>query len=368
MNSTPVCGGPPGIASSSGRGWVRESDQSGFVAMLTLLVLFACTTATTAEERPLHRFEFTQVEMAVEFRIVVYAPDESTARQATEAAFARVRQLCGIMSDYDTDSELRRLCAASRPGHPVAVSDDLWRVLNQAQRLSELSDGAFDITVGPVVHLWRRARRQRELPPPDRLAEARKLVGYRLVRLIPAGHQVELQKPGMLLDLGGIAKGDAVHEAMAVLKRRGLTRAMIEAGGEALLGDPPPGKPGWVIGVGSPTLDAPSAEHLVLSHVGVDTSGDAFQYVQIAGRRYSHIVDPRTGIGLTDHSKVTVVSPDTTNGDGLSTAISVLGPERGLRLVEQLPRAAALILRNPEGKPLERYQSSRWKDLPTAPK
>ena len=103
----------------------------------------------------------------------------------------------------------------------MGVSDDLWRVLLRAQRVAEQSEGAFDVTVGPVVRLWRRARRQHALPSPERLAAARKLVGYRLLRLIPEGRQVELLKPGMLLDLGGIAKGDACDQALAVLEKRG---------------------------------------------------------------------------------------------------------------------------------------------------
>jgi thiamine biosynthesis lipoprotein len=302
--------------------------------------------------------------MAVGIRVVVYAPDEAKAKQATDAAFARIHELNGIMSDYDPRSELMRLCARSKPGNAVAVGGDLWRVLFRAQRVAEQSDGAFDVTVGPVVHLWRRARRRRELPSPERLAEARKLVGYRLVRLIPEGHKVELLKPGMLLDLGGIAKGDACDQALAVLEKQGFRRAMIEAGGDAVLGDPPPGKPGWIVGVCSPTTDSPPARYLALARVAVDTSGDAFQYVEIGGRRYSHIVDPRTGMGLTDGSKVTVVAPNGLTGDPLTKVVAVLGPQRGLKVIEETPGAAAWLLRAPAGK-VETFESSRWKDLPT---
>jgi thiamine biosynthesis lipoprotein len=317
-----------------------------------------------AAEPGLKRFEFTQVEMAVAIRIVVYAPDQPKAKQASDAAFARLDELNGIMSDYDPQSELMRLCARSKPGNAVAAGDDLWRVLVRAQRVAEQSDGAFDVTVGPVVHLWRRARRQHELPSPERLAEARKLVGYRLVHLIPEGHKVELLKPGMLLDLGGIAKGDACDQALAVLDQQGLHRAMIEAGGDVVLGDPPPGKPGWIVGVCSPSTDSPPARYLVLARVAVDTSGDAFQYVEIGGRRYSHIVDPRTGMGLTDGSKVTVVAPNGLTGDPLTKVVAVLGPQRGLKLIDQTPGAAAWLLRAPAGK-VETFESSRWKALPT---
>ncbi len=333
--------------------------------ILTVLSGFALSfSIALAGEPALRRFEFTQVEMAVAMRIVVYAPDQTKAKQATDAAFLRLHELNGIMSDYDPQSELMRLCARSKPGNPVAVSGDLWRVLVHAQRVAEQSEGAFDVTVGPVVRLWRRARRQHELPSPERLAEARKLVGYRLVRLIPEGRQVELLKPGMLLDLGGIAKGDACDQALAVLEKQGLHRAMIEAGGDVVLGDPPPGKSGWIVGVCSPTTDSSPARYLALARVAVDTSGDAFQYVDIGGRRYSHILDPRTGMALTDGSKVTVVAPNGLTGDPLTKAVVVLGPQRGLKVIEKTPGAAAWLLRAPEGK-VETFESSRWKELRT---
>ncbi len=333
------------------------------VLIVLLGLAIACPTAL-AHEPDLTRFEFSQLQMAVAIRIVVYAPDQSQAKQATDAAFRRLHELNGIMSDYDPDSELMRLCARSKPGNPVGVSDDLWRVLLRAQRVAEQSEGAFDVTVGPVVRLWRRARRQHALPSPERRAAARKLVGYRLLRLIPEGRQVELLKPGMLLDLGGIAKGDACDQALAVLEKQGLHRAMIEAGGDVVLGDPPPGKSGWIVGVCSPTTDSPPARYLALARVAVDTSGDAFQYVEIGGRRYSHIVDPRTGMGLTDGSKVTVVAPNGLTGDPLTKVVAVLGPQRGLKVIEETPGAAAWLLRAPAGK-VETFESSRWKDLPT---
>jgi thiamine biosynthesis lipoprotein len=334
------------------------------IVLVVLLGLAVWGSTALAGEPALKRFEFTQVEMAVAMRIVVYAPDRVQAKRATDAAFRRLHELNGIMSDYDPQSELMRLCAGSKPGNPVAVSDDLWRVLFRAQRVAEQSDGAFDVTVGAMVRLWRRARRRHELPSPERLAEARKLVGYRLVRLIPEGHKVELLKPGMLLDLGGIAKGDACDQALAVLEKEGLHRAMVEAGGDVVLGDPPPGKPGWIVGVCSPTTDSPPARYLALARVAVDTSGDAFQYVEIGGRRYSHIVDPRTGMGLTDGSKVTVIAPNGLTGDPLTKVVAVLGPQRGLKVIEETPGCSVWLLRAPEGK-VETFQSSRWKDLPT---
>jgi thiamine biosynthesis lipoprotein len=323
--------------------------------------------AATPPEPALARFEFEQLEMAVPVRIVLYAPDRAAATRAAQDAFARVHALNAIMSDYDDQSELRRLCDTAGSGRAVVVSDDLWKVLAHAQDVSAHSEGAFDVTVGPVVRLWRRARRQRELPPPEAIAEARKLVGYQLVRLDPGRHSVELLRAGMRLDLGGIAKGYAMDEAYAVLRRLGLARAMVEAGGDIRLGDPPPGRPGWHLAL--TPLDDPHGRpesYLVLSRVAVSTSGDSMQFVEIGGRRYSHIVDPRTGMALTDHSRVTVVAPTGITADALTKVLSVLGPQKGMKLIEDTPQAAARLVRAPSGTQ-ERYQSSRWKDLPLVP-
>jgi thiamine biosynthesis lipoprotein len=302
--------------------------------------------------------------MAEQVRIVLFAPSREIADRAADAAYARFRELNAIMSDYDPQSEVRRLSATSGQGKAVRVSDDLWRVLSAAKALSERSGGAFDVTVGPVVRLWRRARRQHVLPSPERLAEARRAVGYQHMRLDPRQQTVELLRPGMWIDLGGIATGDALDQAFDALKKHGVTRAMIDAGGDILLGDPPPGKPGWTIGVGTLDPEARPAAFVVLSRAAIVNSGDSVQYVQIGGRRYSHLVDPRSGMALTDHSNVTVTAPNGMTADGLSTAVSVMEPEQGLKLIEATPGAAAFILRAPWGK-VEAYQSRGWKTLLT---
>ena len=333
---------------------------------LAIAWLLALGTPVAPPEGPaLGRFQFSQTEMAVPIRVVLYAPDAQTANGAAQAAFDRIHQLNGILSDYDPKSELRRLCDTSGGGCAVRVSDDLWTVLSRAQALSRRSGGAFDVTVGPVVRLWRRARRREQFPPPDRLEEARKLVGYRLLELDPKGQTVKLLKSNMRLDLGGIAKGYAVDEAVKVLAKRGIRRVLIDAGGDIRLGDPPPDRPGWVIGIARLKPNAPPSRYLWLSRVAIASSGDTWQVVKIDGRRYSHIIDPRTGLGLTDHGSVTVIAPDCTTADSLASAVSVLGPKAGLKLIEATPQTAAFIARAPQGK-LETYESSRWKKLPVA--
>jgi thiamine biosynthesis lipoprotein len=317
-----------------------------------------------ADQAALRRFEFSQVEMAVTVEIALYSADADAATAAAKDAFSRIHALNGILSDYDPESELRRLCDTAGTGRAVHVSDELWKVLDHAQHVSQQSDGAFDVTVGPVVRLWRRARRQKELPSPQALRQAEDLVGYRFLRLDAERQAVELLKKGMAIDLGGIAKGYAMDEALAVLQRHGITRALVEAGGDMRLGDPPPDRSGWRVGI--PPLDDPQAgpvSYLEVSRVAVSTSGDMMQYVEVGGKRYSHIVDPRTGMALTDHCRVMVVAPTGIAADAITKAVGVLGPEKGLKLIDATPGMAAMVTRAPDGR-IEHHESSRWKDLP----
>ncbi len=286
--------------------------------------------------------------MGVPFRIVLYTTNEVHAKAAADEAFARVRQLNDRLSDYDLDSELSRLSRASGQGLATRVSEDLWRVLKEAQYWAERSGGAFDVTVGPFVNLWRRARRIQRLPEPEKLAEARARVGYTNITLDAKNRTVLLKVPEMRLDLGGIAKGYAADEALKTLCRDGIRRALVAAAGDIALGDPPPGERGWKVEIGSlDVTNAPPALFLRLANRGVATSGDVFQRLEIDGVRYSHIVDPRTGLGLTDHSLVTVLARDCMTADALATTVSVLGPEAGLRLIKNTPGPAVRILRQP---------------------
>lgn len=329
----------------------------------TWLCGLAAILGTAAAEPEISRFEFRQAHMGSEFKLVLYTNDPATARRASRLAFDRIAQLDKILSDYDPESELIRLCDRAG-GPPVPVSADLFRILERSLMMAERSEGAFDPTIGPVVRLWRRARRDHRLPEPATLEKARARVGFDKVKLDPKARSVRLLKPGMRLDLGGIAKGFAASEALKVLKDAGIDRALVAGAGDINVGDPPPGAVGWTIGIAS--LDNPNAkpsQFLKLKNVAVSTSGDAERFVVIDGRRYSHIVDPRTGLGVIARSSVTVVAPDGATADSLATAVYVLGPERGLKLVEQTREAACLIVRAREGAP-EMLESSRWKGLP----
>ncbi len=292
----------------------------------------------------LKRFEYQQILMGVPVKIVVYSADEPLANSAVHAAFDRIRQLNLIFSDYDDDSEISRLCRTSGPGRPVAVSPELAFVLGYSLELSKRSQGAFDVTVGPLVSLWRKARRTKQLPSPQALAAAKMRVGYQFVRLDERARTVELLKPGMRLDFGGIVKGYAADEARAVLKAEGLSHALVGLAGDISAGEPPPGQTGWRIGVqGIGPAEKPPDDYLLLRNKAVSTAGDMFQFVELSGKRYSHLVDPKTGLGITRRISVTVVAPTGLESDGLDSAAAILGPDKGLKLIESTPGAEGRI-------------------------
>ncbi len=319
--------------------------KSGWAGSVILLVCASCALPRTGD---LQRFEFSRPEMGLPFKMVLYASEKATAEAAALAAFTRVRELNGIFTDYDSDSELSRLSLSSGQGRSVVVSRELWDVLSRAKALWDRTGGAFDVTVGPYVNLWRKARRDRELPTGERLVRARALVGSQYMKLDAKARAVELMVPGMRLDLGGIAKGYAIDAALRVLHEQGIRSALVSGSGDMAASDAPPGRKGWRIEIA--TLDAPGAppaRFVWLKHEAMATSGDVFQRLEIDGRRYSHIVDPRTGLGLTDQSLVTVIARDCTTADSLATAASVLGPRAGMKLLKSTPGVSAQIVRKP---------------------
>ena len=297
--------------------------------------------------------------MGTVFTLTFYAPDSAAALIAAQAASARVQQLNDVMTDYDPESELMRL-SRSPTNQPVPLSDDLFAILAESQRLAEISGGAFDTTVGPLVRQWRRARRNGQLPSPENLARAAQSVGWQKLRLDPATRTATLLAPNMQLDLGGIAKGWAADAALETLRQHGCPRAMVAASGDIAVGDPPPGTKGWRVGLGIPgAADTRTARELLLANAAVSTSGDTEQFLEVAGVRYSHIVDPRTGLGLTNQLQASVLARHAAQTDPLATAVCVLGESAGLALINELPGTAALVVLRPSGTTVLR-QSERF--------
>lgn len=304
--------------------------------------------ATAAAQSPAdERREFVEPHMGTLFRIVLYAADANAAKAAARAAFDRIAALNRTMSDYDPASELSRL-SQHPPQLAVPLSPDLLDILQRSQILAEKTHGAFDVTLGPVIRLWRETRRTGQLPPDAARAAALQASGFAHLRLDPAARTATLLCPGMALDLGGIAKGYAADAALAVLARHGFTHAMVAASGDLALGDPPPGKAGWTVEL------APfgaTTGTVLATNAAVSTSADTAQFVELGGARYSHIVDPRTGLGLTQSAAVTVITRHATLSDGLATACSVLGLADAKNLAETWPESVRVIVhqRNADG-------------------
>jgi thiamine biosynthesis lipoprotein len=305
--------------------------------MLRFFLFLLFLSAVTHADDP-QKFVFEKAEMGLPFRVSVFAKNEAAAKEAADAAFAKVEELNAIFSDYEDDSELSKLSRTSGTGAKVPVSDPLWTVLARAQQLAEQSGGAFDVTCGPLTSVWRRARRKFELPAPDLVQEMRARCGWQKLKLDPAAHTAELLAPQMRLDLGSLAKGYAVDAALRVLRDKGHPIALVAGGGDMAAGDPPPGRKGWRIEVAP--LDAeggaakPPGVVIEIAHCGIATSGDTYQRLEIGGKRYSHILDMRTGQPLIDHALVTVVGPDCFTAS-LSTCLCVLGPADGAKLAEK---------------------------------
>ncbi|MDR1964439.1 MAG: FAD:protein FMN transferase [Planctomycetaceae bacterium] len=299
---------------------------------LFLLVLFLFVSAVFGSER----FEFEEIQMGVPVRIILYADSSentatnSTVQDAAKDAFECFRVINKTMSDYDSDSELSQLSdkfnlAGNHQQEGVRVSDDLFEVLKSAKEMSNISDGAFDITISPLVRLWRRSRRQKELPKQQYLDQARQLVGNHLWTLDETTQRVRLLKPGMKLDLGGIAKGYAIDRAFEAVQKHGIEIILIDAGGDLRVGKAPP--EGWKINLnGQQTVS--------MENIAMATSGDRFQFVEINNVRYSHLIDPKTGLGLTTSCTVHVTAPTAAQADALASAIAVLGAEKGIALIE----------------------------------
>ncbi len=329
--------------------------------MRTLISLFYLTgsaAALHAADAPM-RHEFLEVHMGTEWRIVLYAPDKPTAEKASRAAFARIAELELVMSDYNPKSELMKLCAANDadPGRPVRVSADLLAVLAHADLVARVSDGAFDITVGPMVKLWRVARKVKELPDAKELAAAKELVGYKRLDIDPKAGAVKLTKAKMRLDLGGIGKGYAADAALDVLKKWKLSQALIAASGDITVGDAPPGRDAWEVEI-APITKGQHARKLDLVNASVSTSGDLFQHVEIDGVRYSHLLDPKTGLGLTGRRSATVIAPKGWQADAYTKVASVMPPDAAMKVIEKAGLQMSVVTKADDDAPEVRTETN----------
>lgn len=322
---------------------------------MLLLLLLACLSACGEEGAPLQRFEYERVLMGTHMRIALYAVDERTATEAAEAAFAEVEATDRAISSWREDSAWKRI-RAETPGQVVDAPGHLWRCLLTADALYRDTAGVVDIGAAAVIRLWREARSTGRLPTPEQLAAAKARSPSQ--RVEARAEDARFSAPVVIgkdadLDFGSIGKGHAAFEAGWGLRSLGVPVYLIDFGGDMCFGDPPPGRDGWRVSVpGWP-------EPLELRNTCLASSGDGEQHVEIDGVRYSHIVDPRTGLGVTHGYDVTVISTLGAYADGMATALSILGTENQTLLA---PKPwIALIAKDGEVV----WKSPTWPRLPT---
>ncbi|MEM8487385.1 MAG: FAD:protein FMN transferase [Bacteroidota bacterium] len=288
-------------------------------------------------------YQYTQLHLGVQVRIALYAEKEENAEVAAKASFARIAALEDIFSNYRPKSELSALSTEAYRKY-IKVSDELFFLLETSQAFAAATDGAFDITLGPMAALWKQARKDTLLPDLEALAAAREKSGWKLLELDVETKSARLRQAGMQLDAGGIAKGYILDEAMQTLNQHGITSALIEAGGDLVVSAAPPGRAGWTIEVpGAPANSPIQQRATTLTHAAIATSGDTAQFVEINGIRYAHIINPKTGLGNTSGTVATVIAPNGITADKFATALTVITAEAATALLRQNPTIFALI-------------------------
>lgn len=275
-----------------------------------------------------NRYAYSMQKMGSPFNIVLYADTKQMADSVAQESFKLVDSINLVCSDYDSSAELYKLQFAA-VGKSIKVSPILMELFCTAHKSYKDADGSFDITVGPLSRLWRSARKSQQFPTNAAINEARNRVGFNKLQIDSNAQTITFLQSKMQLDMGAIAKGYAADKVLALLQSHGITTALVDAGGDMVAFGIPPQKKGWTIGINVPGQQEKLLERkLVLSNKAVATSGDAFQFMVHEGKRYGHIIDPRTGYGVTFQRNVTVVAPTATTADWLATACSILTLEQ----------------------------------------
>ena len=307
----------------------------GKVVVVICVVIAVLLSAVIIQKYRLKPLKQTEMIMGTLVEITVIPANDKAIKEAFEA----LKKVDALMSTYKEDSEISIL---NREGK-AQVSEETLEVIEDAIEFSELTDGTFDITCRPLISLWNKAKKEEKVPTEMEIEEAISLVGYQ--RIILEGNQIRLEKKGMQIDLGGIAKGYAVDKAIEALKKNGIKRALVNAGGDLYtLGTDPQGEK-WQIGVQDPREEDKIIDIIKVKDKAVATSGDYRRYFTLEGKRFSHIVNPKTGLTVQDvPMSVTIIGPDATTTDALSTGVFVLGPKEGMKLIDSLPEVEGMII------------------------
>ncbi|MBN1816553.1 MAG: FAD:protein FMN transferase [Sedimentisphaerales bacterium] len=313
------------------------------LCLLSLVGLAGLSCRQRDHAPAMHDSGFTEV-MGTFAHFVVVTEDEPTARKCFDTALQECIRIDNRMSDYKADSELS---AVNRSAFEkaVPVSQELYHLIETSLDYSKRTEGAFDITIGPLVDLWRKAGAEQRQPSQEELNVARAKVGSDKLILDPANHSIRFAVKGMRLDLGGIAKGYAIDRAVQAIKDTGALGGLADIGGDLkCFGMPPPGKQYWTIGLQDPQKEEDILLKLGLNEIAVATSGDYRRFILVGPQRHSHIINPATRDSAKGLTSVTVIAPSAVDADALATAVTVLGADKGLHLIETIPGAEAILI------------------------
>ena len=313
-----------------------------YFPLVFFIILIAHPFSTNSSDL----FKYHQVAMGTVIEITLIGDDEGAANKAVLQAFQEIKRIETLMSPWLDSSDVIRINRSAGEGW-TKVSPETMEVIKKAQEISELSEGSFDMTVGPLTQLWRMAR-EKGIPPSTKdVKEKLDLVNFRDVSITHEG-KVFLKKKGMAVDLGGIAKGYAVDRAFELLRSLGYKNLIVNAGGDLRVGGTKNDQP-WSIGIQDPRVSQKIMAKVLVSDTAVATSGDYEKFFIHQDKRYHHIFNPRDGFPTEGSQSVTVVCKDGITADGLATAVFVLGPEKGYSLCQRLEGVECLIV-DKEGK------------------
>jgi len=308
---------------------------AGFIYAALVCIPLASTGATQSQALFVHKKKFV---MGTVFEIVAYSESLAQASDAVDQAFQEIARLDEVMSNYKPDSALSRL-NRSASVHPQSIPPDLYRVIAEALRYSRLSGGKFDVTVGPLVNLWKAVIRGEQVPSPAEEARLRACVGYQNVQLLPA-NRIQFRSPCLRIDLGAIGKGYALDRAADVLRSHGISRALLNAGGSSIYAmGAPPGQAEWLVHLRDPShrIDP----QVLISDSSISTSEQTPPSL-LSQEAAGHIIDPDTGTPVRTQFAVSAVAKTATASDALATTLLLIGPEKGGQLVKGLADVAAL--------------------------
>jgi thiamine biosynthesis lipoprotein len=295
---------------------------------------------------PSNLYKYHQVAMGTVIEITLIADDEEAANKASLQAFQEIKRIETLMSPWLDSSDVTRI-NRSAGKEWVKVSPETMEVIKKAQEISELSEGGFDITIGPLTELWRKARKKKIPPSIEEVKEKLGLVNFKNIETDQEG-KVFLQKKDMAIDLGGIAKGYAVDRAFELLKSLGYRNLIINGGGDLRVGGLKNNQP-WSIGIQNPRESQKLLARISASDTAIATSGDYEKYFIYQGKRYHHVFNPKDGFPKDDCQSVTVLCKEGMIADALATAVFVLGREKGYSLCQKLDGVKCLIV-DKEGK------------------